>query len=105
MQSLLLVAVGGALGSLVRFKLGGAILHHSAAAQFPYGTFVVNVLGCLAAGLLAGLGEHFDFLSAGARLFLFTGSWGASPPFQPSVWRPLPWSSAGSGASRRATYC
>ena len=57
MQSLLLVAVGGALGSLVRFKLGAAILHHSAAAQFPYGTFVVNVLGCLAAGLLAGLDE------------------------------------------------
>jgi len=81
MQPLLLVALGGALGSLLRFKLGAAILHHSAAAQFPYGTFAVNVLGCLAAGLLAGLGEHFDFLSAGVRLFLFTGFLGGFTTF------------------------
>src|SRR5204863_1787751 len=81
MQPLLLVALGGALGSLLRFRLGAAIVHDSAAAQFPYGTLAVNVLGCLAAGLLAGLGEHFDFLSAGARLFLFTGFLGGFTTF------------------------
>jgi fluoride exporter len=62
-RSILLVALGGALGSV----------HHALDWKFPAGTFVVNVLGCLVAGVLAALAEKHDLLSAEARLFLVTG--------------------------------
>ena len=81
MQAALLVALGGAIGSVLRYKIGAAILHHTEALQFPYGTFTVNVLGCTIAGLLGGLGEHFEFLTADVRLFLFTGFLGGFTTF------------------------
>ena len=81
MQGVLLVALGGALGSVLRYQLGAFVLHQAGTTQFPYGTFTVNVAGCLIAGLLAGLGEHFGFLSASVRLFLFTGFLGGFTTF------------------------
>ena len=47
MKEFLLVALGGALGSGARYSLSGFILHHTLQAKFPYGTFAVNVVGCL----------------------------------------------------------
>lgn len=81
MQALLIVALGGALGSVLRYKVGALVMQQAATAHFPYGTFTVNVAGCLIAGLLAGLGEHFDFLTADVRLFLFTGFLGGFTTF------------------------
>ncbi len=81
MQSLLLVALGGALGSVSRYKLGAAILHHVPAWQFPAGTFAVNVLGCLVAGSLIGLGEYYAFLTQEVRLLVFTGFLGGFTTF------------------------
>lgn len=46
-----LVMLGGALGAAARFLLGGWILR-LAAGGFPWGTLVVNLLGCLLAGFL-----------------------------------------------------
>jgi CrcB protein len=80
-MQLILVALGGALGSVCRYKLGAFVLHQSAATQFPVGTFTVNVAGCLIAGLLAGLGEHFNFLTADVRLLVFTGFLGGFTTF------------------------
>lgn len=51
MNQTVAIAAGGALGSVARFGLSSwvyALLGQS----FPYGTFVVNVLGCLAMGIL-----------------------------------------------------
>ena len=45
------VGVGGALGSLARFGLSTWV-YALFGRNFPYGTFVVNVLGCLAMGFL-----------------------------------------------------
>jgi hypothetical protein len=47
MKQLLLVGIGGGIGAISRYKLGGWVLHHSVDWRFPLGTFVVNVLGCL----------------------------------------------------------
>jgi fluoride exporter len=80
-RSILLVALGGALGSVARFKISGWVLHHALDWKFPAGTFVVNVLGCLVAGVLAGLAEKHDLLSAEARLLLFTGILGGFTTF------------------------
>jgi CrcB protein len=81
MKALLLVALGGALGSVARFKLSGYVLHHTIDWRFPAGTFAVNVIGCLAAGILAGLAEKHDMLSADTRLLLFTGILGGFTTF------------------------
>src|SRR3954464_11437166 len=77
----LLVALGGAVGSVARFKLGGFVLHHSEGWNFPASTFSVNVLGCLGIGLLAGLAEHHDLFSPNVRLLLFTGLLGGFTTF------------------------
>ena len=81
MKGILLIALGGALGSVSRYKLSGLILHHTIDWRFPAGTFVVNVLGCLVAGLLAGLAEKYDYFSPDARIFIFTGILGGFTTF------------------------
>ena len=81
MQAALLVALGGAIGSVLRYGTGALVLHHVGTAHFPWGTFTVNVLGCAIAGLLGGLGEHFNFLTADVRLFLFSGFLGGFTTF------------------------
>jgi fluoride exporter len=81
MKNLILVGLGGCLGSVARYVAGGWILHHTAQERFPYSTFVVNVVGCLVAGVLAGLAEKFDLFSPEARLLLFTGVLGGFTTF------------------------
>jgi CrcB protein len=81
MTNLILVGAGGFLGAVARYLLGGWILHHSMAAKFPWGTFAVNLLGCLVIGVLSGVAERFDTFGHGARLFLFTGLLGGFTTF------------------------
>jgi fluoride exporter len=81
MKGILLVALGGALGSVARYKLSGLVLQHAIEWRFPLGTFVVNVLGCLVAGILAALAERHEFFSADTRLLLFTGVLGGFTTF------------------------
>jgi CrcB protein len=80
-KALLLVALGGAIGSVARFKLSGLVLHHTIDWRFPVGTFTVNVLGCLAAGVLAALAEKHSAFDLEMRLFLFTGFLGGFTTF------------------------
>jgi CrcB protein len=81
LKALLLVAIGGAAGSVARYKLSGFVLHHTIDWRFPAGTFLVNVLGCLVAGVLAGLAEKHELLSPETRLLLFTGVLGGFTTF------------------------
>lgn len=81
MPPFVIVAVGGALGSVARYLLSGWVLHHTVDWRFPLGTFLVNVLGCLIIGLLAGLAVKDEFFSSEARLFLFTGILGGFTTF------------------------
>src|SRR3954469_682319 len=80
-KEIILVAIGGAIGSVARYKLGGAMLHHASSWNFPLSTFSVNVLGCLVIGVLAALVEHHDLLSPQMRLFLLTGLLGGFTTF------------------------
>jgi CrcB protein len=77
----MLVALGGAIGAALRWKLGGWVLHHTADWRFPLGTFVVNLMGCVIAGVLAGLVVKRELFTADARLFLFTGLLGGFTTF------------------------
>ncbi len=81
MKAMLIVALGGALGCVARYKCGAVVLHHTFGWKFPLGTFLVNVLGCLIAGLLIGLAENHDFLTPELRLLAFTGFLGGFTTF------------------------
>jgi CrcB protein len=81
LRNLMLVGGGGFLGSVARYLLTGLVTRWTAAARFPYGTLTVNVLGCLAIGVLAGLAEERHLLSSSARLFLLTGVLGGFTTF------------------------
>ncbi len=81
MTNLLLVGLGGFLGSIARYLLGEWILHQTAEARFPWSTFTVNLIGCMAIGVLSGVAERFEMISPTARLFLFTGVLGAFTTF------------------------
>jgi CrcB protein len=74
------VAVGGAIGAVARYLLGGAV-HRLVPGFFPFGTFVVNILGCLVFGVIIGLAEARLALGPGARLFLLVGVLGGFTTF------------------------
>ncbi len=54
MLTYLAIAVGGALGSVARFALSGTIAR-GLSEIFPWGTLIVNVIGCFVIGLFAML--------------------------------------------------
>lgn len=81
MNNLLLVAIGGATGAVLRYKLGCFIIHHTANWKFPLSTFVINISGCLLAGILAGLTEKYDIFTQTQKLILFTGFLGGFTTF------------------------
>ncbi len=81
MHGTLLVGLGGFLGAILRYRLGAMVAHGTGLVRFPIGTFVVNLAGCLAIGLLAGIVARYHVLGIEARLFLFTGLLGGFTTF------------------------
>src|SRR2546421_8924866 len=81
LKQIFIVAAGGAIGSIMRYKLGGFALHHTQSWNFPVSTVSVNLAGCFAIGILAALVEHHDLLSPSMRLLLFTGLLGGFTTF------------------------
>jgi len=79
-RSLLMVFIGGGLGSVVRFSLGRWInsLHTH---QFPLGTLVANIIACFILGLIIGLADHRQMFSPNARLFWTVGFCGGFSTF------------------------
>jgi CrcB protein len=79
-MSYVLVAVGGAIGATARYVVAD-LVHRTASAFFPWGTFVVNVTGCFVFGLVAGIGEARGGLSPSARVFVLVGMLGGYTTF------------------------
>ncbi|HRY84232.1 MAG TPA: fluoride efflux transporter CrcB [Candidatus Cloacimonadota bacterium] len=79
MQDLLLVIVGGALGSMMRY-LVSLISHYQTTSHFPYKTLIINVLGCFLVGFVTMRFQHHEMLS-GIRLFFIIGFLGAFTTF------------------------
>ncbi|MGD9690747.1 MAG: CrcB family protein [Phycisphaerales bacterium] len=72
MIDLLIVALGGAIGVMLRH--GAITLARPAFPDYPAGTLIVNVLGCLVIGLLAGAwGSGPGGAPARLKLLVFTG--------------------------------
>ena len=80
MVKYILIFAGGGLGAALRYWLQGVVYTRTGAA-FPYGTLVVNVLGCFVIGLLmVSLEERFLAVPS-LRLFLTIGILGGFTTF------------------------
>ncbi len=73
MRILLLVGLGGAFGSMARYLISGWVQSLIPRPIFPFGTLVVNVVGCFVIGLLSYLADTRQALSPEIRTFLMLG--------------------------------
>ena len=79
MKQLVLVFVGGGLGSVLRYIIGKAL--NNTENGIPYGTFLANVLGSLLIGIILGLALKNNTLSNNQTLLLATGFCGGFTTF------------------------
>jgi fluoride exporter len=75
MQRALLISLGGALGTLLRYLTAVAAARWLA-ADFPYSTLIVNLTGSFLIGVVQALGAEALMIPNDARLFLTTGVMG-----------------------------
>ena len=81
MTNILLIGIGGFIGSILRYLASGYVQQASKSVDFPYGTLVVNVLGCFIIGFLAQLAEDRGVFTTQSRLFVFVGFLGGFTTF------------------------
>jgi len=79
MTTVLLIALGGAVGAVSRYGFG-ALAQRAAHAGFPVGTLAVNVVGCILVGALAKLFANTQTHSQ-LRAFLIVGFCGGFTTF------------------------
>lgn len=73
---LLLVALGGSIGAVLRFALGKLshlLLKNYTIFGFPISILLINSIGCLVFGILIALNNKMNFISDNIQLFLLTG--------------------------------
>lgn len=80
MKTLVIIGLGGALGSIGRYLVQVAVGRYIT-LTFPLGTLIVNITGCFLIGLLYGLAERHAWMSIEWRLFLITGICGGYTTF------------------------
>jgi CrcB protein len=80
MRQLLLVGLGGFIGSIARFAVSklNVYMHFLA---IPMGTLTVNVVGSFIIGVIVGISQKSEILSADVRLFLMVGICGGFTTF------------------------
>ncbi|MFN5055408.1 MAG: fluoride efflux transporter CrcB [Bacteroidota bacterium] len=76
----LLVVAGSAVGGGCRFWISSLIQKQST-ASFPLGTFMVNMLGCIAIGLVVAIAEKYSSDQTNLMLLLATGFCGGFTTF------------------------
>ena len=79
-RTLLIVALGGGLGSALRFAVSKVVAENIGGA-FPYPTFAVNIAGCLLIGLFYGLSSRGSLGGDSAKMLLTTGLCGGFTTF------------------------
>jgi CrcB protein len=80
MRIILVLAVAGALGTLSRYGLGG-LAQRLMGVGFPYGTLVINILGCLAIGYVMQIALNTDIIPVTVRVAVTIGFLGAFTTF------------------------
>ncbi len=77
MRNLLIIGIGGFCGAVLRYLISGGVQKWTQSVDFPYGTLVVNLTGCLLIGMLTRLDEIRSVLSPEMRFFILIGLLGA----------------------------
>lgn len=78
--NILLIAIGGAIGSVGRYLLS-SLVYDLVPSLFPFGTFAVNLVGCVLFGLVAGAAEQRFALGPEGRAFVLIGLLGGFTTF------------------------
>jgi fluoride exporter len=74
------IGMGSFLGGISRFLLA-RFIQNNVVSAFPYGTFVVNILGCFIIGILYGIFDRGNVLNPVWRMFLTVGFCGGFTTF------------------------
>jgi fluoride exporter len=85
MLRMLLIALGGAVGSIARYGTGTLLLSPTERTGFPWGTLAVNLVGCLLIGYLNGLITD-GLLRAEYRFLVVIGFLGGYTTFSSFGW-------------------
>ena len=80
MKQLLIVGLGGFIGSIARFLVSKLNLYWNL-YSIPFGTLTINVLGSFVIGFLAGISSKSEIISPSLRLFLMVGVCGGFTTF------------------------
>ena len=81
MFNILFVGVGGFIGSVLRYAVAGWVQQLSRSLDFPYGTLMVNLIGCFVIGFLGELAEARGIFASETRLLIFIGLLGGFTTF------------------------
>lgn len=81
MFNILLIGIGGFIGSIARYLVGITVHRYFDIYWFPIGTLSVNVIGCFLIGFLGGLLEFRQISHTEIKFFLFTGILGGFTTF------------------------
>jgi fluoride exporter len=79
-KNVLIVGVGGFIGSIARYFVSGLNLYFHF-FEIPVGTLSVNVIGSFIIGFLTGVSEKSEIISVEWRLFLMVGLCGGFTTF------------------------
>lgn len=77
---LLIIGTGSFIGGVLRYLIS-KLIQNSMISSFPFGTFVVNILGCFLIGVIYGLSERGNYISTEWRMFLTVGFCGGFTTF------------------------
>jgi len=78
---ILLIGIGGFIGSVLRYVLSGYLQQITKSVEFPYGTLAVNLIGCFIIGFLSQLADTRGLFAAESRAFVFIGVLGGFTTF------------------------
>ena len=78
-KDIIIVGIGSGIGGIFRYLI--SLFMTQAHNGFPWGTFTVNIAGCLLIGILWGLTSRFQNLSPSFSLFLMVGFCGGFTTF------------------------
>lgn len=82
LSQILIIGLGGASGSILRYLFSQFTTHMSESkVLFPWGTFGVNIIGCLLIGILFEISNQYDWLSENIQLFFVVGFCGGFTTF------------------------
>lgn len=80
MKEIIYVGIGGFIGAALRYLISN-LTPKIIGNQLPFGTLIVNVLGCLLIGFILGLYTSTNLISDSMKLFLTTGVLGGLTTF------------------------